>query len=209
MRVCGSRLGLGLAWLSFSCSGLASADPGDPSRLSELFKERFKQHYAAGRCGDNIFRFIAAARDLGESLAEVLGEANVIVIRNAGGSVFGLVNVELARDEEIFKGQQRKPSERNWYHHVVLVHGGKVYDFDYTNEPRVETIAEYCERMFLDEKAIPTDSYGFYVGRDRKLADYTIESISASEYFRFHSLGQKPKLSDPVSLKDFIQASKK
>ena len=75
---------------------------------------------------------------------------------------------------------QRNPGESNWYHHVVLEHEGKIWDFDFMNEPTVLKASEYFEHMFLhgEEKSrMPVDP------KD-KLLEYVVEKVPAEDYFR-------------------------
>ena len=168
----------------------------DPARLTELFRDGFVSMYAPGGCGNNILRLIQKA----EEARIPLKDAQVIVLENEGGSVFGMLNVESARDE-------RWPGEKNWYFHVILVHGGLVYDFDYTNDPVVDTVESYLERMFLHEERRPPD--GFLVGREHKLNEYSVRSVSARDYLRARTRNEKPKYSEKIWLRQYLDSATK
>jgi hypothetical protein len=174
-------LGLALsAALFFSIPQLASADSARSRSLEANFKTSYFSAYEEGRCGDNILGFLTANRGLG------LTDAKVLMIENKGYSVFGMLNVERAREAggmirpQPARAPFRKEGEKNWYHHVVLLFEGRIYDFDFTNEPVVLPVAQYFEEMFLDEE--PQPGYGgFYVGRDDKLNEYQIEVINGAD----------------------------
>lgn len=162
-------------------SGTALAQTPASRALQSLFEQRFETHYEEGKCGQNILGLVEAARGL------AIADAQVLLIENRGFSVFGMVNVESAREagRAIRPQPARRPfreaGERNWYHHVILVFDGMVYDFDFTNRPTVLPVRDYLERMFLDED--PKPGYGgFYVGRDDKLKEYVFEVYSAADY---------------------------
>jgi len=159
--------------------------------LKPLFEDRFRTAYAPGRCADNILRLLVAAR-----AAKIpLEHSRVLFIENLGGSLFGYLNVELARDEA-------DPRERQWSYHVVLEHGGMIFDFDYTNQPRVDTIATYFERMFLDEDPKPLN--GFYVGRKWKLKEYGIQIHPALNYLKVKEEYQKLPELKPVRFSEYL-----
>lgn len=144
--------------------------------LTPLFQEGFDKLYVSGRCGDNILRLIAFAK---EKNIDLKG-AKVLEISNPGMTNFGLVNVEYARQggrivEETRHSKEPKfyPGEKNWYHHVVLEYKGYIYDFDYGNTPEVAPIKDYFEKMFLNEKK-ENEGGEFYIGRNYKLKDYEL-----------------------------------
>ncbi len=163
----------------FSQSLLASVP-----ELSGLLKQTFTTHYESGRCGQNILRLLSSADKNGINL----GNANIVEITNGGYSVFGLVNVEQARESgrrnpDVNSPFRNLPGERNWYHHVVLEMDGFIFDFDFTNSPTVLSKTQYFELMFLKEL---TQAQGgnFYVGRDEKMKDYKIEFYDAIDGLR-------------------------
>jgi hypothetical protein len=189
------RLQAPLLTLALTLAHMAPASAADdPVRLGEIFREGFVSMYAPGGCGNNILRLVMKA----EEARIPLKDAQVVVLENEGGSVFGMLNVESARDA-------RWPGEKNWYFHVILVHGGLVYDFDYTNDPIVDTIEDYFERMFLREERRPPD--GFLVGRDNKLDDYSVRSVSPREYIQARSRGEKPRYSEKIWLRKYLESA--
>ncbi len=155
--------------LAVTQSDRAAAAPA----LEALFQNRFETHYQERRCGDNILGLVRAARDQGIALEE----ARILMIENMGYSTFGMINVELARGS----GKAGAPGETNWYHHVILESEGRIYDFDYTNQPTVMGVREYFERMFLDEAKDVQPAF-YHVGRENKLKDYTVEQHAALPY---------------------------
>ena len=152
------------------------------SNLDELFEERFYSNYISGKCGDNITSFVAEAKKNKYDLHN----ASIIEITNAGFSVFGLLNVEFAREsgrlnpEFPASGFRNLPGERNWYHHVIFEKDGYIYDFDFGNAPQVTPRDDYFEKMFLNEKR-KSEGGEFYVGREGKLKDYKFLIRSALE----------------------------
>ena len=141
-----------------------------------IFEDYFHRHYQARQCGSNTLGLARAIR-------ERTGSAScfqIVTLENRGLTVFGMVNAEHARGERF-----RRPAavEANWYHHVFLVDArGFVYDSDFGTEPTVVPLAEYVERMFLDEAECAKPQYGeFCAGRDKKLADYELTVADAEE----------------------------
>jgi hypothetical protein len=181
----------------------AWSDPTTLRGLTRLFQSQFDIGYEEGRCGDNILGLARMARNQGLAV----DEARILVIVNKGYSVFGMVNVEYARQsgrmlpESSREKPQYEPGERNWYHHVVMVYDGHVFDFDYGNTPRVEPAAAYFERMFLNEVKNPGYG-GHYAGREEKLKTYEVESSSAREALE-HSRNPARVTSLGALLKEF------
>ena len=178
------------------------ADPRTLSQLRTLFSDHFYSGYTEGRCGENILQFLELSRRNRLDLSQ----AQVLVIENKGYSVFGMVNVEKAREagSAIRPTPSRAPlrevGERNWYHHVVLVYDGHVFDFDFTNEPTVTTVSTYFESMFLDEDQKP--GRGFYVGRDEKMKDYQLEIHLGADYYA--SATRTPPKPTQLRLGDYL-----
>lgn len=183
-----TKLSLLVALVMSSASQAHAVSSG---ALKPIFEDRFRTAYAPGRCADNILRLLVAAR-----AAKIpLEQSRVLFIENLGGTLFGYLNVELARDEI-------DPRERQWSYHVVLEHGGMIFDFDYTNQPRVDTIATYFERMFLDEDPKPLN--GFYVGRKWKLKEYGIQIHPALNYLKVKEEFQKLPELKPVRFSEYL-----
>ncbi len=183
----GLVLALAIAWISPTVGWTSPST----SALTPLFEQRFQTAYAPGRCADNILRLIVAARAAGISLKD----SRVLLMENLGGSLFGYMNVELARDEY-------EPRERQWSYHVVLEHDGMIFDFDYTNQPRVESIATYFERMFLDEDPKPRN--GFFVGREIKLNEYGFKIYPALTYLEIKERMEKLPELKPVRMRAYL-----
>lgn len=146
-------------------------------RLADLFGKRFYSHYKAGKCGDNIMRLLDAARDAGIDARD----ARMLVIENKGISGLGLVNVALARGgSHVRTGEQLPASARNWYHHVILELDCLVYDFDFTNEPKVLPLRRYLQEMFLNQRPAAGQ---VFVGKESKLDDYEVSTIRGTDYY--------------------------
>jgi hypothetical protein len=143
--------------------------------IEAVFVRAWDTDYTENRCGPNIEQFVARLQREGISIEG----AEVVEITNTGGSLFGMLNAERSRtDNPRFSTQ-----ERNWFHHVVLLAEGHVFDFDFMDQPTVLPVAEYFERMFLDEiphPYPPTD----YVGRETKLEAYELKLFPAAAYIQ-------------------------
>lgn len=162
-----------------------TADPksaGQDSRRTpeQEFRETFFSEYAARFCGRNIQRFVTRLSP------EDAAQANVLSIRNQGGSWFGYVRALQARDAkgagELFV------NDRNWEFHVVLEHQGKIYDFDYGIEPKCVGVEEYFHDMYL--------SGDEYVKPERKLDGYSIQVTPALEYDGSPNPANQKKMSE-------------
>ena len=151
----------------------AQSNSFEPRSLELIFKERFFDNYEANQCGKNIMSFLDAARVENVDASR----AQILEITNPGNSVFGMVNAERAR------GGPRGPQEKNWYHHVILELDCHIFDFDFENEPTVVPLSEYFERMFFKERT-GSQSFTFFVGRERKLKEYQVEAIRAPVYYK-------------------------
>jgi hypothetical protein len=136
--------------------------------LEKEFKSIFSAQYTEGRCGDNILGLLSRAETKGIKIES----ARILEITNKGFSLFGLINAEFARQSN------RAPSEKNWYHHVVLEQDGYIFDFDFGNMPTIGTVKEYFEKMFLNDVK---KEHGHYVGREEKLKTYEILERPAYE----------------------------
>lgn len=149
---------------------VAEANPA----LRQEFRQTYTSHYVATKCGDNILGLIGRAENKGIDMSD----ANILIIENKGFSVFGMVNAEYARGIR----RDGKPSETNWFHHIILEKDGLIYDFDFSNNPEILSVKDYFEKMFLQEK---TKEQGgeHYVGRDEKLKTYKITVKPALETY--------------------------
>jgi len=133
------------------------------------FRETFFREYAARYCGKNIQRFVTRMQ------SDDAAQANVLTIRNEGGSWFGLVRALKARDaRDTPDGVQLFENDRNWEFHVVLEHQGKIFDFDYGIQPKVVPVEEYFHTMYLAGDA--------HVPAQRKLDGYSIKVTPAKEF---------------------------
>jgi hypothetical protein len=144
--------------------------------VKALFMETFDSGYESGKCGLNIMGLIRAADQKGIDLSQV----KLVQITNEGFSVFGMVNVEMAREGGRLNPArtQRLPGETNWYHHVILEVENYIFDFDFTNGPVVLTKQQYFDAMFFSEVK-GKDNH--YVGRENKMKDYKVSVTDARE----------------------------
>jgi hypothetical protein len=184
----------GVSVVLFILSSVAPAVAGDLRVAEEVIARAWNTDYEERFCGPNIERLVGRFKDAGLSL----DSAEVLEIENAGGSMFGMVNAERART-----GNSRRPTdEKNWYHHVILVYEGHVFDFDFMSEPTVLPKAEYFEQMFLDENAPP--EFPFYrIGRDTKLDGYKFKVRPATSYTR----GGSRDTVEEMSFRDYLDRS--
>lgn len=164
--------------------------------LVRHFKETFSTHYQAGRCGDNITGLTARA-----NVKRInLNNANILVVVNKGGTVFGMVNVEVARG-----ALRTGPGPKNWYHHVVLENNGLIYDYDFTDTPRVARVKDYFQYMFLSDKKGVGSSFD-YVDPERKLNDYEVEIIPAYDYLNAKQERIKTPEGNKLRLRQFLMS---
>jgi hypothetical protein len=138
--------------------------------LKQLFADNFNSIYESNRCGENILRLVKLAKSKGIDLSE----ARIIRITNVGGSDFDSVPVMRAREKgaiikEIYEQyynigpyghRQIKPVPNHirirnegpgrWvFFHAVLEFEDHIFDFDFTNHPRVLPSREYVQEMFF------------------------------------------------------------
>lgn len=189
-----------VALCAAQASTFAEAASSELREMAQLFAERFHSGYEQNQCGPNIMSFIKAAK----AKRIDARNAHILHIQNEGFSAFGMVNAELARfgSGRRIPGSEPprfEPGEKNWYHHVVLELDCHVFDFDFGSKPTVLPMAEYLERMFLNEN--PKPAIGFYVGREEKLKNYKITPYRVSSYFANpESQDLKPEPEKPFPL---------
>lgn len=140
--------------------------------FNDLFNDLYYSEYQAQRCGENIRELLsyADAKGLG------IDHSKVLVLRNNGLSALGQVNALYARTPSL----QYSANERNWRFHVVLMKGNFIYDFDYGNEPIINTIEQYFHKMFLNSQARSR----FKVDPEHKKSDYSVEFYAPEDYLR-------------------------
>jgi hypothetical protein len=161
------NLFLGLALFS------VSAAFANHREIEAVFVRAWSTDYTENRCGPNIEKFVTRLAREGVALEK----AEVVEITNLGGSLFGMLNAERGRTDN----PRFTTEERNWYHHVVLLADGYIFDFDFMDQPTVLPVAEYFEQMFLEEipnPYPPTD----YIGRETKLKEYEVKLYPAEKY---------------------------
>ncbi len=166
----------------FSLNSLAS------SEFTRLFNELYYTEYRAQRCGENIRELLtyADAKNLN------ITDAEVLVLRNKGLSVFGQVNALYARTPSL----QYSANERNWRFHIFLMKGNSIYDFDFGNQPTVSSVGQYFQKMFLNSEARSR----FKVDPEQKKDDYLVEFYNSVEYLR----GEE-RIIKSISLREFLK----
>ena len=157
-----------LVTLFFSLNSFAS------NEFKNLFNDLYYTEYRAQRCGENIRELLSYADAKGLSISQ----SKVLVFRNKGLSALGQVNALRARTPSL----QYRASERNWRFHVVLLRGNFIYDFDFGNEPTINTVDQYFHKMFLNSQARSR----FKVDPEEKKSDYTVEFYDPIEYMRLN-----------------------
>lgn len=181
---------------------VAFADP----ELIKHFSKTFNSNYEAGRCGDNILQLLERA----EKLQINLNGARIIEITNTGNSVFGMLNVEFARESGRLNpqypasGPRNLPGERNWYHHVVLEKDGLIYDYDFGNDPKVVPVKTYFHKMFLEEKK-RSEGGEFYVGPEEKLKYYELLLRPGRETLQSRRDRQSSPTDKVLRLEDYLR----
>lgn len=173
-----------LLWISifFSLSALAS------SEFTRLFNELYYNEYRAQRCGENIRDLLTHA----DAKSLDITDAEVLVIRNKGLTVFGQVNALYARTPSL----QYSANERNWRFHVILMKGNFIYDFDFGNQPTVSSVGQYFQKMFFNSEARSR----FKVDPEQKKDDYIIEFYNPIKYLR----GEE-RIRKSISLREFLK----
>jgi hypothetical protein len=141
-----------------------------------------------------------------------LANANIVEITNAGFSVFGMVNVEQARESgrrnpDPTSLWRNLPGERNWYHHVVLEMDGFIFDYDFTNSPTVLSKKQYFDSMFFNE--LRSNQGGdFYVGREEKMKDYRIEFYDAIDGLNSFENRTRGPAKTKMTLSEYLEQSR-
>jgi hypothetical protein len=163
--------------------------------IEAVFRDHFENEYIPNKCGQNIENFVRALD------AEGLLPASAKIVKlddEYGGSMFGMLNAEYARN-----ATTRGPGETNWYHHVVAEIDGKIYDFDFGNQPEIITTREWLDRQWLQENENPYPAF-YRVGRKAKLK-YNVQFFDAARYLS--SRLQSESLIRKISLAEWYEAS--
>ncbi len=183
--------------LSFSISFAA-----DFKALKSLFEGSWTSNYVENRCGENIERFVSLAMDKGIDLDGV----EIIRLVDHSGWMFGMVNALEARESGRFiepKPSQAPfnlPGESNWYFHAFLLVEGKIFDYDFTNAPKVISFKDYLHEMYL-----PRDKWKDLKYKESKMRRYEIEAFPAEEYIlRLRSRLGRSEIARKQFLKDYL-----
>lgn len=147
------------------------------------FYRSFETGYVAGKCGVNIEKLLKRAKARGADISRTL----VGVITNGGYSL----SVTHRRNEGAklavpVNGNKFEPGVANFYHHVILLSEGEVYDYDYLNSPSAPSLRDYIRGMFWDEPALTQ-----YTGLERlsEREKYRIAFVPAEEYLKTMGVG--------------------
>jgi len=174
--------------------------------LFNQFKKDFSKNYVENQCGSNILGFLGRAEKSGQKIYN----AHILEISNKGFSLFGLINAEFARESgrlnpnSASDGMRNLPGETNWYHHVVLELDGEIYDFDFGNQPKVVSVKDYFEKMFLDDKK-PSEGGDRYIGREEKLKTYEILVRPGLETIRARSENRVSPIKETLRLNEYLK----
>lgn len=145
--------------------GLASVE-----KLTTLFKENFNVLYEQNYCGKNIQAFVELAYARGIDLAP----GHVVLITNKGQTEIDPIVGFQAREAGGFIPEAEKeyvqwthygvrykkpvppdvrlrfPGVTKWSsHHAIFEYQDVIFDFDFTNEPRVVPTKSYVRAMFF------------------------------------------------------------
>lgn len=176
-----------IATLSFSA--YSSENLG---ALKILFKKNFNTLYAANQCGKNIRNLLALARSQNIDV----NQGRIVKVTNRGNTVAHQVPVMKAREAgaiiddvyfQYFKKTRtghrqiknipkhvrvREAGATRWaYYHDFFLFENHIFDFDFTNQPRVLTKDAYVNDMFL-----PKDPEVF--NRDRSSLPFMMRRLS-------------------------------
>lgn len=169
-------------WLSSLLLACLIALPAQASpNLDQAFRETFVSGYRGGACGQNINNLLELAKARGEKIESY----TVLHLRNEGMSNLGLLMAEYARGEGSrlrtpVNGINFDAGRKNWYFHIALLAGDKVYDFDFGNEPRVVSLREYIQTMFLTN--YQAQPFPQYKDLNDKLDHIEVELIPAADF---------------------------
>lgn len=159
----------------------------DLPKLQTLFKNNFSTFYVSRQCGKNIEKLIKAA----DAQKIDLTNSYVVSIVNPG---FWPLQAFNARG---YKQDQRQ----SWGHHVVLVADNQVFDFDFTNQPRMVPFNKYFKEMFVPKGKIDIN-YDF----KRDVPDFIIDLYASHDYIKHNGSNSTPK--QTYKLKDLIDFSR-
>lgn len=163
----------------------------DLSIVNNTFEKDFYQHYESGKCGQNIMNFIRRHADVVKDWSD----AYIIQVKNQGFSLFGLINVEQARQKGRYISENNwEAGNANFHHHVFLDYKGQIVDFDFTNSPSILSKAEYLESMFLNDVTKPI------IGRSVKLKDYVVEITTVNDFLDNRESTEKLSLEQYLNL---------
>lgn len=170
--------------------------------ISHIFKKTFwTSHYQERFCGRNIEGLVQKAIDARLDLSN----AQILQITDPHGSMFGMVQAVVAREsgrliEPARTLPKRNPGVMNWYFHVVLMVEGKILDYDFTNQPRILSLNQYMNEMF-----IPADKMTNKKWKIDKMKSYRLKSFPAEDYMlRLSQRMTVQEIATETLLKDVI-----
>ncbi len=105
------------------------------NELINTFKKVYNnpEIYQLGNCSSNIWRFIHLIPH-----HESLNSAYVLYLYNDDFHI------------SLFNSRGGK---NDWYFHVVLMHDGKILDFDYSKQAQIPTILEYAQKQLQNHSS--------------------------------------------------------
>jgi hypothetical protein len=179
---------------------MAEALAADVPGLRSLFEASFRSSYEVRHCGRNIDRFLRSAQ------AQGLNLQGAHYVKLTGSGFFELPPLQRRGSSApgVFM------ADGLWYFHVILVADGMVFDFDFTNRPRVLPVVDYLREMFVPPGSV-VQHWGMTIRYPEIMQSWSAETLSAEDYlesnevFERHprkrtlALGQWTRLDDLVS----------
>jgi len=182
-----------VASILFSFSAYSSEDL---DALKTLFQQNFNHLYVANQCGSNIKNFVALARSKNIDV----DSGWIVKVTNRGNTEIHQVPAMKAREagaiiEDVYFQYFKKTSfghrqikeipkhvrvreagPTKWVHyHSFFLFENHIFDFDFTNQPRVLTSEAYVNEMFL-----PADA-GF-LERSRSQLPFLMRGLSFEDF---------------------------
>lgn len=140
----------------------------DLPKLQSLFKTNFNSFYAPRFCGQNIERLVRAADEKRIDLTN----SYVAVLKHDG--FWGL---------QAFSARGVVGQRQPWGFHVILIADNYVFDFDFTNQPKVLPMKQYFPEMFTS-KGNTDNGYTF----KKELPYIDVELYSVHDYLKSNGI---------------------
>lgn len=126
-------------WVLIGLVLAPAAARADLAQMSALFEKNFEQLYEPGRCGMNVLRFAILARNEGIDISK---SAIVLISHKGGTDIDAVVGFKP-------RGARDEYSVKRWFHHAVFEYEGHVFDFDFTDRPRVVPKKVWLRQMWF------------------------------------------------------------